>query len=449
MATINIFNQKTVLHIAPTLERTGSDVCKALAARIRLCNSDKNNYIGKGMFTNDFGRKKDGLGSITACGSKFCPNCVSKSARRNFRAAQFILENLYRPKFLTLTLPNRVFVGLPLDKQFEIFAYAYRELYRHSNFFQTKGNKPKTIDGTVKAIEFTEDETDNAKHVHYHLIADTDYIDRKEFLAEWNHAFKIACNRFKLKFQPVTNFHIKTVVEEVTDEDQQISKIEVNRKVARYLTKPQHWHTLKPAELVEMVEDETKYRMFATTGTCAVLARQARELKEKARERRHKRMVAAYIYQRNLIVPNSTSNPVPATPIPTPAAPKQPRKTRKKSWRYRIKNKLITLEDYKKELNETFSMMCEFRMVQLQDKYYWATDFRTLDGIPFLYWLHHYKKAKKKRDSDARRLKRAVSPSTVSLFDAKPKAVKPVMALPVVGDFIGNRKPQPEAVYNF
>lgn len=454
MATINIFNQPSVLHIANTLERTNSDVCKALAARIRLCNSDKNQYIGKGMFTNDFGRKKDGLGSITACGSKFCPSCVSKSARRNFRTAQYILENLYRPKFLTLTLPDSVLVGLTLDKHFEVFTYAYRELYRHSNFFQNKGNKPKIIDGTIKAVEFTDEDGGDAHHVHYHLIADADYIDRKDFLAEWNNAFKIACKRFKLKYQPVTNFHIKTVVEDVTDENEQISKIDVNRRVARYLTKPQNWHSLKPAELVEMVENETKHRMFATTGTCAELARQGRELSEKARERKYKR--TAYIYQQTLIVPNSSSIPVPATPvspISAAATPKQPKRIRKKSWRYRIKHKLIGLEDYKKELEETFTMMCEFRMRQLQEKYYWATDFRTLDGIPFSYWLHHHEKAKKKRDSEARRSKRVVcEPAKVGLlFPEMQTTVKPPsVVLPVIsGGFIGNRKSQPLVVYNY
>ena len=458
MATLQFFNQKPVLHIAQTLERTNNDVCKALAARIRLCNSDKNNYIGKGMFTNDFGRKKDGLGSITACGSKFCPSCISKSARKNFRTTQYILKNLYRPKFLTLTLPDHTLAGLFIDEQFEVFAYAYRELYRHSNFFQNKKNKPKIIDGTVKAVEFTdEDGGGNAHHVHYHLIADADYIDRNEFLAEWNNAFKIACNRFKLKFQPVTNFHIKTVVEDVTDEDNQISKIDVNRKVARYLTKPQNWHTIKPNELIKMVENETKHRMFAVTGTCAELARQGRELSKKARERKYQR--TAYIYQQNLIVPNpiptpaSTTTisaaPTPATPTPTP---KQPRNPRKKSWRHRIKNKEISVEDYLKELDASFLMMCEFRMKQLPEKYYWATDFRTLDGVPFETRLRYIEQDRKKQKRADNRFKRlGYKPvKNGSLFDKQPTTNKPVAALPVIaGGFIGNRKPQPAPVYNF
>ena len=456
MATLQFFNQKPVLHIAQTLERTNNDVCKALAARIRLCNSDKNNYIGKGMFTNDFGRKKDGLGSITACGSKFCPSCISKSARKNFRTTQYILENLYYPKFLTLTLPDHTLAGLSIDKQFEVFAYAYRELYRHSNFFQNKKNKPKIIDGTIKAVEFTdEDGGGNAHHVHYHLIADADYIDRNEFLAEWNNAFKIACNRFKLKFQPVTNFHIKTVVEEVTDEDEQISKIDVNRKVARYLTKPQNWHSIKPDELIEMVENETKNRMFAVTGTCAELARQGRELSKKARERKYQR--TAYIYQQNLIVPTSTSiavstpastttisaAPTPTTPTPTP---KKPRNPRKKSWRYRIKNKLITLEDYKKELDASFLMMCEFRMKQLPEKYYWATDFRTLDGVPFGTRLRYIEQDRKKQKRADNRFKRlGYEPVKNGSLFPELRSVKPAPIIFVPPSNSG--KPAP--VYNF
>lgn len=458
MATIHIFNKKPVLHIANTLERTNRDVCRALAARIRLCNSDKNGYIGKGMFVNDYGRKKDGIGTITACNSKFCPSCVSKNSRQNFRTAKYILDNLVNPKWLVLTLPDSALIGLTLDKQFEIFNYFYRELYRHSNLFQNKKNRPKKIDGTLKTIEFTEDENGNARHVHYNMILDCQFLSYKDLLADVNKAFKVSCNRFGLKFQEVENLFLREVVEKVTDDETQISKIEVNRKVARYICKPQAWHILKPDELVEMVENEKKYRMFATTGSCAVLARQARELDKKARERKYKN--AATIYQQNLIVPNPTiTTPTTATATPTPATaptvpavvtPKQPRKPRKKSWRYRIVNKLITLADYKKELDETFLMMSEFRMVQLQEKYYWVTDFRTLDGIPFSYWLHHHKKAKKRRDSDARRSKRAVyEPSKIGALFPDKTVIKPSSLPVVVGGFIGNRKPQPAFVCSF
>ena len=456
MTTLKFFNQKPVLHIAQTLERTNSDVCKAQAYRIRQCNGNNANYIAKGMFTNDFGRKKDGLGSLQPCGSKICPSCVSKSARRNYRKAEYILNSLRRPKFLTLTFPDRALVGLSMDKQLEFSAYVYRELYRHSNFFQNKKNKSKIIRGTVKAIEFT-DEDGTAKHPHYQLICDSDYINKDDFLVDLNKAVKIACNRFGLKFQSVTNFFVKTIVKKVTDEKTQISKIEVNRKVARYLTKPQNWHTLKPNELIEMVENETKHRMFATTGTCAKLAKQFEEQKAKMRERRYQRMVAANVHRKNLIVPtpskNPSKNPVSATPIPATSTSKQPKKQKKKSWRYRIKNKLITLEDYKKEFDETHLIMCEFRMKQLMEKYFWVTDWRTLDGIPFETTLRYIEQDKKRAAQVAGRAKRVVydADKNARLLFPELQTQKPAsVVLPVVGNgFIGNRKPQPAVVYNF
>ncbi len=454
MATLQLFNQTPVINILATLERTNNDVCRALALRIRLCNSDKNQYVGRGMFTDKNGKKADGRGTITACGSKFCPHCVSKSARENFKTARYILDNLVNPKSLTLTLPDSALVGLSLDRQFKIFNYFYRELYRHSNFFQNKKNKPKKIDGTVKGIEFTADKNGNARHVHSHHILDCQFLSYEDLLADVNKAFRVTCNHFGLKFQEVKNLFLREVVEKVTDAKTQVSKKETIQKLSRYLTKPQNWHILKPAELIEMVISEKKYRMFSTSGSCAALARQGRELSKNARERKYQQ--TATIYRKTLIVPNPLPTPATATtvsPVPAVATPKQPKRIRKKSWRYRIKNKLISLEDYKRELEASFTLMCEFRMVQLPNKYYWVADFRTLDGMPFETWLYHHEKAKKKKSLADKRLKRAVyEPPKAGYLFPQPTAVTPQPAkfAPVIGDgFIGNRKPQPPVVYNF
>lgn len=383
LATTLKFKQKCSTKTAQAIESASdSAVVQALAERIKSCNCDENLYVGGGR-----------RGSLWSCQSHFCSNCLSRKTARTRPLARHVFSRLNkaRRRFCVLTLPDDLISDCSLDKQIAIAQYAWRELYRHSEWYQ------KTIKGTIKTLEYTTDESRaNPYHVHINLLTDSPFIAHLPFKEDWTKAVKIAVEHFGKKWEtPKTangflNVYLKRIVAHpVTkqNEHKEINQADVVFEVVKYVTKNDSWQKLPAAQLAEVCENDRFFRFFEVTGTCRKVAREIRpewqperviDLKTGATGEPD---LNSELNQRTYF--NNQSVIVRKKPRKSDCLWKPPPKPRKKSWFSRLKSKEISLDQYKGELVREISNTIEFRKAQLRSKYGQSIDFFTLDGECF------------------------------------------------------------------
>ncbi len=376
--------------IADKLDFACSRVAPAIAERIRLCNSDKNVFFGKDMFTNRNGTPATGIGGIWNCGSVFCHQCVARPARKNRPIAEYVFDNLPKHKrvFIVLTMPDNSFSHYSLDTQLEICQYAFRHLYRHSDYFKS------VVKGAIKTVEFTiNDLRKNPYHVHINLLADAGFISHLKLKQEWTKALEISVARFGIVWKCPTknglaNVRLKQIVSHEVNpknDHKQINDKKVVFELCKYVTKPQTWQHIPTAHLSDIAENEKVNRFFEVLGSCrriakavrryapAVMARKALKLVFTVIEM-HKAQGLQYVHTSCLIVLNALFNLANYSHAPP--------KKRKLSWFWRIKLGITTLTDYKKELDDLFYDAWKYRTKQLRELYPKAT-FQTLAGARF------------------------------------------------------------------
>lgn len=335
------------------------------------------------MFPARSGCKADGIGALWMCGSKLCSCCVSKPARKNRKLAEYVLDNLKysRRRFIVLTMPDKSLSGHSLDEQVQIINYAYRQMYRHSDYFKN------TVDGAIKTLEFTVDKRrTNPYHVHINLIADASLISYTTLKEEWNKAIQIAFNQFGIaSSESQAIIYIKQIVKRAiqkTDERKEINEQNALEKISRYITKPQNWAKLPISELAGIIGDRKFFRLFEVSGSCREIARAVRRSSPKQRPVKATPDVSSFSTMAVVAPTSSVQLKNPFVPAVSPHFPNPPPKRRKKSWYRRISDGDISLKDYKYELETDFVKARKFRTEQLRKKYFWV-NFRTLDGIAF------------------------------------------------------------------
>lgn len=235
-----------------------------LAHRVRLCNNIGNIWHAVDLHNAD-GELYDGAGKFWACGSKLCPSCLSKQAKRNRSnlrqaiALTPLMTGQHR-HFLTLTFPK---TDLPLLEARAIMNHAW-SLFRKRSWFR------RTIAGGARSEEFTVSK--RRYHYHMHVYVHSAYIDFNTFRHTWNECVAEAFRKAKLSL--VINTSDRIIVancERVRSIDNAINEL------AKYITKTNSWAKIPTSHLLDIARIRRFPRMFEIFGTLRNSLRHARE----------------------------------------------------------------------------------------------------------------------------------------------------------------------------
>jgi hypothetical protein len=388
------FKQKLSHDVAARLDDVADgEIVQALAYRIRACNRNENLFTADGLQDVATGNRYHARGSLWSCSSRFCSHCVGKLSRRAAKIADYVYQNERKIifcewRFIVLTMPDNALAGLPLAAHHEIFYHAWRHLYTKSKFWKKK------VRGAIKTEEFTlKPDRENPYHFHGNVLAYGYFPDHEILKKEWTKALKISFARHGLEWHCPTkndlpNVQIKLVVRRrVRDDKKEISREGAIFELCKYVTKPQDWQNIPAEHLEEVARTPRFFRAFELVGSCKETAKAIRPNKREnaLREAENAECENAEILtnlnkdtylDKKLIT-------VPKNLFDSEICNNSPPKLRKKSWFSRIKNKEITLEQYKAELDGEISNVQKFRKLQLRLKFGFVPTFFTLDGECF------------------------------------------------------------------
>ncbi len=405
------YKQSLVPDVIAALLSSDKPVMRAQAERIRRCCSDDNLFVGVDFRTPD-GELFDGKGSLWACNSRLCPNCVGKLGSRHRKQIRYVMENQklmvgenwYSPTF---TMPNLNLVGQSASLIGEIHQCAWRRFCS----METRTNKrktwfQKTIRGGFKNCEFTYTEN-SVYHYHTHgLFVAKSSIQRDKFYEirlHWTKALQFAFKKFNVEWECRTgnkNFipalysfllskpkmSLFLNARETTKffglADVQVVKVDwKNREktiseLCKYVTKNESWSKIPIDQLEAVVAVPRLWRMFESFGVCRQTARQLDKISVEIPENyEHDHQSEStnqgvnsngdtYMYQNKLNDRRfPSSNLKPRVP-----------------WRVRVSE--IPFQQYKMELDEEIRYAQRFRRYQLHRRFQFAT-FQTLDGEVF------------------------------------------------------------------
>jgi hypothetical protein len=227
---------------------------KALAYRIKLCNSAKNFWIAENAESAD-GEYYTAVGRFWLCGSRLCPACAAAAAarsRRKLRKAisEQKLERGERFYFPTLTIQNP---NLSLLKTRLIVNYAWT-LLRKRRFWCA------SIRGGSKSEEFTK--TARGFHYHLHLFIKSKYLHFQEFRRVWTECVEQSFKKFHVDFNPGTIDGLLIVrFEPINDLESIVFEL------CKYLTKSDSWSKIPESDLSDLALLPRWHRMFEMFGS--------------------------------------------------------------------------------------------------------------------------------------------------------------------------------------
>lgn len=229
-----------------------------LAHRIDACNDERNHWLASDLH-NDDGELYDGGGRFWSCGSKLCPSCLAKQARRNRSRLREAIgkqklrtgENLH---FVTFTMPNP---GLDLITTRSIMNRAWSLLRKRQYWKQL-------VKGGCKSEEFTV--TAKGFHYHMHQILRAGFISYSKLKSEWTECLqKAALDVADHSMTFATSDKLAIVnVQRVRSVDSAI------KEVAKYITKADAWSKLESSTLLDLARIRRFPRMFELFGTFAL-----------------------------------------------------------------------------------------------------------------------------------------------------------------------------------
>jgi hypothetical protein len=354
-----------------------AQVMMAQAERIKRCCSDDNLFVGEDFHTGD-GELFEGRGSLWACNSRLCPNCVGKLSRRNRKIIRYVIENqklLVGENwfFVTFTMPNQNLKNLTLPLIAEIMQTAWKRF----SALETRPNKKpnwfqKTTTGGFKNAEFTYTANDNY-HYHLHsLLVAKSAIKKDNFIkirTHWTKALRFAFKKFDVPLEVNTKDGlavVNLVKVDWTNREKTINEL------CKYVTKNDSWSKIPIEQLAHIVAVPRFWRMFESFGVCRKTARQMNE--------------TAVISSANADIEtvNRSENSNNYAYLDTKELINRQRfervKQRRVAWRIRVKT--IPFWQYRMELDEEIADVQRFRRFQLQRKFQFAR-FQTLDGEVF------------------------------------------------------------------
>jgi hypothetical protein len=369
--------------IAALCRSSDNPLMMAQAERIKRCCSDDNLFVGEDFHTSD-GELFEGKGSLWACNSRLCPNCVGKLSKRNRRIIRYVIENQkllvgenwYAVNF---TLPNLNLKDVELPLIAEIMQAAWK---RFSALETRKDKKPtwfqNIIRGGFKNCEFTYTKND-VYHYHLHtLLVAKSKIGRDNFIEirrQWTKALTFAFAKFGIELKINSKDGLANVFVEKRKFNSRNREKTIN-ELCKYVTKNESWREIPIDQLETVVAVPRFWRMFESFGVCRQTARKMNEKTVQASENAEFENVNgsanlnddAYLDTHNLI--NRRENELL----------NKRKRVRRVSWRIRVKE--IPLWQYRMELADEIEEVQRFRKFQLQRKFEFAT-FQTLDGEVF------------------------------------------------------------------
>jgi hypothetical protein len=377
------YKQSLAGDVIAALRSSDNPLMRAQAERIKRCCSDDNLFVGEDFHTSD-GELFEGKGSLWACNSRLCPNCVGKLSKRNRRIIRYVIENQkllvgenwYAVNF---TLPNLNLKDVELPLIGEIMQAAWK---RFSALETRKDKKPtwfqKMIRGGFKNCEFTYTKND-VYHYHLHtLLVAKSRIGRDNFTEirrHWTKAITFAFAKFGIELKINSKDGLANVYVEKRKFNSRNREKTIN-ELCKYVTKNESWREIPIEQLETIVAVPRFWRMFESFGVCRQTARKMNETAVISSANADIETVNqsanlnkdAYLDTKELI--NRQENELLD----------KRKRVRRVSWRIRVKE--IPLWQYRMELADEIEEVQRFRRLQLQRKYSFAT-FQTLGGEVF------------------------------------------------------------------
>jgi hypothetical protein len=365
--------------IAALCRSSGNPLMMAQAERIKKCCSDSNLFVGEDFHTSE-GELFEGKGSLWACNSRLCPNCVGKLSKRNRRIIRYVIENQkllvgenwYAVNF---TMPNLDLKNVPLPFIAEIMQAAWKRFSsletrkdKKSNWFQN------IIRGGFKNCEFTYTENE-IYHYHLHtLLVAKSRIGRDNFIEirrQWTKALSFAFDKFGLELKINSRDGFANVFVEKKKFNAANREKTIN-ELCKYVTKNESWTEIPIDQLETIVSVPRFWRMFESFGCCRETARKMNEntVKTSANAEFDNAGESANVNELAYVHKKETINRQTFERV----------KVKRVAWRKRVKE--IPFWQYRMELADEIEEVQRFRKFQLQRKFEFAT-FQTLDGEVF------------------------------------------------------------------
>lgn len=196
-------------------------------------------------------------GQFWSCGSKLCPNCIARQARKTrkkLRAAldRQVLKKGERYYFPTLTIDNP---GITLRRTRELVDRAWT-LFRKRSLWRD------LVKGCVKAEEFTV--TKRGYHYHLHLLIKARFILYSEFRRVWSECVQIAADENGINLRPMNDEgHYWVKFQPISD----FKRIPL--ELCKYITKSDSWTKIPSDDLEEIALIPKWFRMFELLGDFA------------------------------------------------------------------------------------------------------------------------------------------------------------------------------------
>jgi hypothetical protein len=261
-----------VLQKAAMAAAAPAAICEAVL--IRDCASAENCYTGVNLQRKDDGEFFNGVGALTACGSRLCANCVAALSARSRRRARSGLARVgaarpgERERFITLTAPTLPASQVKLVDTIKILQRAWRLF--------SKRDWGVKIRAGIKAFEFTMgderklelegrkwDAAIDGYHTHLHLLVISKFINIQLLRETWTDCIKKAWSEIGIEKGINTKDGLCIVnVKNITSREEAINE------VCKYVTKNSSWDNVPASQLVQVAQVTRWSRMFELLGEC-------------------------------------------------------------------------------------------------------------------------------------------------------------------------------------
>jgi hypothetical protein len=247
-------------------------ICEAVL--IRDCASDKNIYTACNLERKDTGEKFNGVGALTACGSRLCANCVAALSARSRRRARAGMSRAGLPargerwRFITLTSPTLPASQVGLVDSLKVQQRAFRLFSKRDWGIEIRAG--------IKAFEFTlgdekkleregrrwSADTDGY-HTHLHLLILSKFVNIQLLREVWTECVVKAWSEIGVTAGINTKDGLCIVdVRSVTTKEEAI------KEVCKYVTKNSSWDNVPASQLVAVAQVSRWSRMFELLGEC-------------------------------------------------------------------------------------------------------------------------------------------------------------------------------------
>ncbi len=262
----------TVLQKAAMVADNPAAICEAVL--IRDCASPENIYTGIKLQRKDTKEFFNGVGTLTACGSRLCANCVAALSSRSRRRARAGMARAGVPargerwRFITLTAPTLPASRVGLVDTIKVLQRAWRLFSKRDWGVQIRAG--------VKAFEFTMgdekklelegrkwDAEIDGYHTHLHLLTLCKFVNIELLRVVWTECVKKAWAEIGIAAGVNTRDGLCIVnVKNVTSREEAINE------VCKYVTKNSSWDNVPASQLVQVALVSRWARMFELLGRC-------------------------------------------------------------------------------------------------------------------------------------------------------------------------------------